>query len=234
MSTKLAFERPLVTVDVAIFAIREGALHVLAVQRPADKHEPFPSLWALPGGFVNVQIDKDLEASALRKLKEKTGVVAPYLEQVGSWGSADRDPRGWSVTHVYFALVGSDEATLRPGGNAGDARWLAVDGNRVREKLAFDHADLLKAALTRLRNKVEYTSLPAYLMPAEFTLTELQQVYEIVLDRTLEKKAFRTRMLAAELLEPLDRHKEGPNRPAQLYKLASKRKLHFFARAFGG
>jgi 8-oxo-dGTP diphosphatase len=233
MTQALSFDRPLVTVDIAIFAVRDDALHVLTVKRPMNKSEPFPGVWALPGGFVDLKLDVDLEACALRKLKEKTGVAAPYLEQVGSWGSADRDPRGWSVTQVYFALLSHDDLHVTAGGNAVDATWLRIDGHRVREKLAFDHAELLKAAVTRLRNKVEYTSLPAFLMPNEFTLSELQYAYEVVLGRTLEKKAFRTRMLAADLLEPLPRHKEGPNRPAQLFKLKHKRRAVFFARTFG-
>jgi ADP-ribose pyrophosphatase YjhB (NUDIX family) len=234
MHTALTFERPLVTVDIAIFSIREGALRVLVVKRPSNKSEPFPGQWALPGGFVDVRLDQNLESCAFRKLKEKTGVTAPYLEQVGSWGSTDRDPRGWSVTQVYFALLGSDDLGLAPGGNASDIRWLTVDGSRVREKLAFDHAEILRATITRLRNKVEYTSLPAFLMPTEFTLTELQRVYEIVLDRSLEKKAFRTRMLANDLLEPLAKQKEGPNRPAQLFRIKNRKRLVFFARTFGG
>lgn len=233
MNQPLTFERPLVTVDVAIFSVQADALYVLLVKRPTGKSEPFPGSWALPGGFVDVQIDSDLEACALRKLKEKTGVTAPYLEQVGSVGSTDRDPRGWSTTHVYFALVGADDLPLSAGGNASDVQWVRVDGAKVKEKLAFDHAELLKSAIERLRNKVEYTSLPAFLMPAEFTLTELQHVYEVVLDRTLEKKAFRTRMLATDLLEPLAKQKEGPNRPAQLYRLKSRKRPVFFARTFG-
>jgi 8-oxo-dGTP diphosphatase len=233
MNQTLTFERPLVTVDVAIFSVQDDALKVLLVKRSDSKGDPFPGHWALPGGFIDVKVDVNLESCALRKLKEKTGVTAPYLEQVGSTGTNDRDPRGWSVTHVYFALIGADEVTLAAGGNASDARWLTVEGNKVREKLAFDHAELLKAAIARLRNKVEYTSLPAFLMSNEFTLTELQKVYEIVLDRTLEKKAFRTRMLATDLLESLPKQKEGPNRPAQLFRLKSKKRPVFFARTFG-
>jgi 8-oxo-dGTP diphosphatase len=233
MTSTLSFERPLTTVDVAIFSVQDHDLRALLVKRPTDKAEPFPGLWALPGGFVDVRKDTDLEACAMRKLKEKSGVVAPYLEQVGSVGSAARDPRGWSTTHTYFALVGADDTSLSPGGNASDARWFTVDGNKVKEKLAFDHATLLKSAIERLRNKVEYTSLPAFLMPSEFTLTELQQVYEVVLDRTLEKKAFRTRMLATDLLEPLSKQKEAANRPAQMFRLKNRKRPVFFARTFG-
>jgi ADP-ribose pyrophosphatase YjhB (NUDIX family) len=225
------FPRPLCTVDLAIFSIQANELRVLLVRRPSDRGEPHPGLWALPGGFIDVARDSDLEHSALRKLREKTGISAPYLEQVGSWGSAARDPRGWSVTHVYFALVSADDLKLVPGGNVSDAAWFVVEGSRVREKLAFDHGDLLRAAVMRLRSKVEYTSLPAFLMPAEFTLTELQRVYEIALGRPLEKKAFRTRVLATDLLEQAAGRREGTNRPAQLYRLRNRKRPVFFARA---
>ena len=128
----LEFERPLTTVDVVIFAIRASALHVLLVRRPTDtgSGEPFPGHWALPGGFVDTERDADLEACAIRKLREKTGVEA-YLEQLGSWGNATRDPRGWSATHVYFSLVPADEVQLQPGGNAVDLQWVAVGDDKV-------------------------------------------------------------------------------------------------------
>jgi len=223
---KLDFPRPLTTVDVVILAIRDDALHVLLVQRPAGEGEPFPGAWALPGGFVDVDKDKDLAACAMRKLKEKTGIASPYLEQLGSWGSAARDPRGWSATHAYFALL--------PAANnhAADAQWFSVIAGKVKPKLAFDHGEILGAAIQRLRSKVEYTSLPAYLMPSEFTLPDLQKVYEIVLDRPLEKSAFRTRMLAADLIEPVARMRKGPNRPAQLYRLKKAKAPVYFARSF--
>jgi 8-oxo-dGTP diphosphatase len=223
---KLDFPRPLTTVDVVIFAIREDALHVLLVQRRAGEREPFPNFWALPGGFVDVDKDRDLAACAMRKLKEKTEILSPYLEQLGSWGSATRDPRGWSATHAYFALVPAVKTS------AADARWFAVQAGGVKPKLAFDHADILETAIRRLRGKVEYTSLPAYLMPPEFTLPDLQKVYEIVLDRPLEKSAFRTRMLSADLIEPVAKMRKGPNRPAQLYRLKKSKSPVYFARTF--
>ena len=120
------FARPYTTVDVVIFTILEQSLKVLLVQRPAHPDDPFPNLWALPGGFVNVDLDADLQACAARKLREKTAVSSPYLEQVGSWGGAERDPRGWSATHVYFALVPRETSEPGKGGNAADARWFDV------------------------------------------------------------------------------------------------------------
>lgn len=225
------FPRPLVSVDVAAFTIAGGALQVLLVQRPSGTAEPFPGEWALPGGFVDVAKDEDLESCALRKLGEKTGVATPYLEQLGSWGSATRDPRGWSTTHAYFALI-AGEAPKPHAAQAPGARWFPIAGSGVRMRLAFDHAGILAAALTRLRSKVEYTSLPAYVLPREFTLTDLQRAYEIVLDRPLEKSAFRTRVLAADLVEPVGKVRAGPNRPAQMYRLKNPRKPVFFARTF--
>jgi ADP-ribose pyrophosphatase YjhB (NUDIX family) len=203
------------------------------VQRPFEAGEPFPGKWALPGGFIDTVRDQDLKACARRKLMEKTGVETPYLEQLGSFGSATRDPRGWSNTHVYFALMTSDDITPRPGGNAPDSRWFTVRGEGVRESLAFDHADILRDALRRLRSKVEYTSLPVFLLPGEFTLTQLQRIYQVILDRKLEKKAFRTRVLTAEILEASPRKLSGPNRPAQLYRLKRRRQAHVFSRPFG-
>jgi ADP-ribose pyrophosphatase YjhB (NUDIX family) len=223
-------KRPLATVDVAIFAVRDDRLRVLLVKRPVGGDEPFPGRWALPGGFVDVDRDADLEACALRKLGEKTGVRAPYLEQVGSWGSASRDPRGWSATHVYFALVAADE--IEAHGGSADSAWHEISGTGAGVSLAFDHAALLAAAVERLRGKVEYTSLPAYLLPREFTLSELQRTYEILLGRTLEKSAFRTRILSTSLVTPVPRMREGPNRPAQLYRLSTRKAPVFFQRTF--
>ena len=226
-SGKLDFPRPLTTVDVVIFAILDDKLQVLLVQRPAGEGEPFPLSLALPGGFVDVAKDRDLAACAARKLKEKTGVTSPYLEQLGSWGSAMRDPRGWSATHAYFALIPADASVL-----TSDARWHPIGGGKLKEKLAFDHGDILASAIQRLRNKVEYTSLPAFLMPAEFTLPDLQRVYEIVLDRPLEKSAFRTRILSADVIEPVAKMRRGPNRPAQLYHLRKGMEPVYFVRTF--
>jgi 8-oxo-dGTP diphosphatase len=225
------FPRPLASVDVVIFSVAGEELQVLLVQRPQEAGEPFPGQWALPGGFVDVSRDADLRRTALRKLREKTGLRAPFLEQLGSWGSATRDPRGWSATHAYFALVPSD-AKVVAGANAADARWFPVPGPRSRQKLAFDHAEILAAALERLRSKVEYTSLPAFLLPEEFTLSELQRAYEIVLERPLEKSAFRTRVLAAGLVEPVDKLREGPNRPARVYRLKEPSAPVYFTRPF--
>jgi ADP-ribose pyrophosphatase YjhB (NUDIX family) len=226
------FERPLTGVDLVIFTIRDERLQVLLAQRADRPGEPYPHAWALPGGFIDVDQDESLEACARRKLAEKTGVASPYLEQLGSWGSNTRDPRGWSATHVYFALMPSEGIEPKAGGYAADARWHPVRDHGVKERLAFDHAEILATAIERLRSKVEYTSLPAFLLPEEFTLSELQRVYEIVLDRPLNKSAFRTRVRDADLIVEVPRQRSGPNRPAQLYRLKDRRHPVFFPRTF--
>jgi ADP-ribose pyrophosphatase YjhB (NUDIX family) len=223
------FPRPLATVDLAIFTVRDDALQVLLARRA---EAPFEGSWGLPGGIVDVTEDTDLEACARRKLREKTGLAAPYLEQLGSWGNRRRDPRGWSVTNVYFALMPSEGVRLTPGANTSEVRWTPVTDDGVDDRLAFDHGELLAAAIERLRSKVEYTSLPAYLLPDEFTLGELQRAYEIVLGRPVEKSAFRTRVRSASLVVEVPRMRTGPNRPAQLYRLKDRRNPVFFPRTF--
>jgi 8-oxo-dGTP diphosphatase len=230
---KKDFARPYTTVDVLIFTVLDDALKVLLVQRPSDPGEPGPGLWALPGGFVDVDVDADLEACARRKLREKTGVASPYLEQLGSWGSATRDPRGWSATHAYFALMPGEGVTLARGANAADVAWFTVDEPLLaRKKLAFDHAHILRTGVERLRGKVEYTSLPAYLLHEPFTLPQLQRTYEIVLGRPVDKSGFRTRMLAAGSNRSRPCRPRPGSRPPMGYRLKDRAAPVFFPRTF--
>jgi 8-oxo-dGTP diphosphatase len=226
------FGVPYTTVDVVIFTVLDDTLQVLLVQRPAGAHEPFPDRWALPGGFVDVTRDATLEDCARRKLLEKTGVRSPYLEQLGSWGSATRDPRGWSATHVWFALIPSQDVVLARGANAVDVAWFAVDAVTEKRGLAFDHDEILRSAVERLRNKVEYTSLPAFLLPEPFTLPQLQRVYEVVLGRPVDKSGFRTRMLAAGFLKEVGHVAGESNRPALGYRLMDRNAPVVFPRTF--
>lgn len=223
------FERPLVTVDVVIFTVMDERLKVLLVRRPEGEAEPFAGRAALPGGFIDVALDSSLQACALRKLREKTGFAAPYLEQLGSWGSATRDPRGWCATHVYFALVPTAPGT-RPGGTAA-SEWVDVDG-ALRKRLAFDHGEILAAAVERLRGKVEYTSLPAFLLPEPFTLPQLQRSYEIVLGRAIDKSAFRKRMLDAQFLAEAGPIAGDAGRLAMGYRIVDRERAAVFPRTF--
>lgn len=229
----LSFARPLVTVDVVIFTVREARLDVLLLRRPQREGEPFPGRWALPGGFVDVARDRNLLDTARRKLVGKTGVTTPYLEQLGSRGSAARDPRGWSTTHAYFALIAPPpmEASDPESAASSEAAWMDAD-EAAHKRLAFDHADILSAALARLRAKVEYTSLPAFLIPEPFTLPALQHVYEVVLARPLDKSAFRRRMLDGGFLIEAGSVTGDTGRPAQGYRIADRSSATVFPRTF--
>ncbi len=206
----------LVTVDVVIFTIRDDALQVLLVQRGAP---PFKDRWALPGGFIHE--DEPLEQAALRELDEETGVRDVYLEQLYTFGDPARDPRGRVITVAYYALIASDRQTLAAGSDAAAARWFPGGSP---PPLAFDHREILEYAVERLRNKLEYTTVGFQLLPARFTLTQLQRVYEAILGRALDKRNFRRKMELLDVLTPLDEWvREGASRPAQLYRFSARR-----------
>lgn len=222
------YPRPIATVDLAILALVETGLEVLLMRRGA---EPFAGRWALPGGWVHVDEDASLAAAARRVLTEKTGVETPYLEQLQTFGTAARDPRGWSISISYVALVVADQIQPLDHADPPDVEWRTIIGDAVAMSLPFDHADILRAAVTRLRNKVEYTTLPVHLLPEQFTLSELQSVYERILDRLIDKSAFRKRIAAADFVTPVrGEMRRGSNRPAQLYKAKPGRELIFFDR----
>lgn len=206
------YDAPLCTVDMAVFAVEEGELKVLLVKRGEHPHK---NRWALPGGFADLKRDLSLEATAHRKLFDKTGVKSPYLEQVESIGNASRDPRGWSVTLLYFALI--DFEALKEVSQGGTSEWVPLM-QALETKLAFDHGELLKKAANRLRHKTRYTALPISLMPEHFTLTELQIMFELILGGSLQKKSFRRRIEASNLLIETGEMRATIRRPAALYK----------------
>jgi ADP-ribose pyrophosphatase YjhB (NUDIX family) len=221
------YEKPSFTVDLVIFTVRDEQLHVLLVKRA---EHPFKGGWALPGGFLDPQRDDSVDACAVRKLVEETGVSAPYLEQLKTYGSRDRDPRGWIATTVYFALMVSD--TVQLGGNQAAACWAPVRGDGVNFNLAFDHTPILADAVERLRSKLEYTHIAVHLLPEEFTLPELQRTYEIILQQPLDKSSFRRRVVQADMLEELiGKQRDGSGRPAQLYRFREYDRLTFFPRS---
>lgn len=225
------FPRPSTSVDTAIFTVLDDHLHVLTVKR--GEH-PCKDMWSLVGGFIDLEKDNDIEATAKRKLEEKTGVKTPYLEQYGTIGSKKRDPRGWSVTTIYFALIPSHQVKLQAGKGAVDIKWSKVTSGKVKDKLAFDHAEILAKCTERLRSKVLYTSLPIYLMPRDFTLGELQKVYEIILDKKIDHKSFRRRILSTDILEETNDMRHDGKRPAQLYRQKKNQQPHFFVRNIEG
>lgn len=218
------YATPLASVDNVIFCIDEDRLQVLLVKRA---EHPCKARWSIPGGFIDLQRDASLEGCALRTLQAKTGVDSPYLEQLATVGNATRDPRGWSMTCVYFALI-PRVAPLPQNDKVGSVAWVPVDD--LPAGMAFDHAELIQMALTRLRAKATYSILPVHLLHNPFTLTEFQRANEIVLGRTLEKKSFRRRLLAADVLEEIGERREGMGRPAALYQI----KAGYEGFVFGG
>ncbi len=203
-----------VTVDIVIFTIQDGVLKVLLVKRRVP---PFVGRFAIPGGFVNE--DEDLDQAALRELREETGVLDVYLEQLYSFGKPDRDPRGRVITVSYFALISPDRR-LKAGSDAAEAGWYSV---AQPPTLAFDHETILNYALERLRNKLEYTTVGFQLLPEKFTLTELQEVYEAILGKKLDKRNFRRKMSILKILKPLLEYRRGGQRPAQLHHFVAAR-----------
>jgi 8-oxo-dGTP diphosphatase len=220
--------KPIASVDLVIFALSETGLQVLLMKRGT---EPFADHWALPGGWIHVDEDADLDAAARRVLQDKTGVETPYLEQLRTFGGKSRDPRGWSLSIAYVALISAHEVRLRQGSNATDVAWRSIEANEVAALTAFDHSTIFHSALVRLRDKVEYSTLPVHLLPAGFTLGELQSVYERILGRRLDKSAFRKRVAEADFVEPVPGEmRRASNRPAQVYRLKKARSTTFFDR----
>jgi 8-oxo-dGTP diphosphatase len=204
------YPRPNVTVDVVVFTLREGDLQVLLVRR---KNPPFQGMWALPGGFLD--IDETLEHAALRELEEETGVREVYLEQLHTFGDPDRDPRGRTITVVYFAVVPANSVHPHAGDDAADTRWWPVGD---LPPLAFDHAEILTYALQRLRTELEHTAVGFELLPEAFTLSELQATYEVVLGEELDRRNFRRKLLGARVIEETGAYRAGEGRQARLYR----------------
>jgi 8-oxo-dGTP diphosphatase len=212
------YPHPAVTTDVVMFTIRDECLKILLIRRG---NQPHKGSWAFPGGFI--EMDEDLETGARRELEEETGISGVYLEQLYTFGAPDRDPRERIITVVYYALVPSDHLTPQAADDADEADWFALD---ELPSLAFDHAEILTMAHTRLADKLEYSTLALQFMPTEFTLTELQKVYEIILRESLDKRNFRKQMLAQGHIEATgEQRREGSHRPAALYHAVDRSRI---------
>jgi len=216
MSYTYAYPHPAVTTDIVVFTVQENALKVLLIQR---KYDPFKDRWALPGGFVN--IDEDLEAGAARELEEETGLKEIYLEQLCTFGAPDRDPRERVISVAYFALVPSDKLVLNAGSDASDAAWFDIG---ALKRLAFDHKEIIKTARVRLTAKLEYSTIGLMFMPNEFTLSEVQTLYEIIGGQMRDKRNFRKWLLSLDAIEETgQKQAQGAHRPAMIYRLKGKR-----------
>jgi len=209
---------PLVAVDVVIFTIADGELQALLVE---VKSGPFAGRWAFPGGLVPVGEAPDVTAK--RELLSQTGIGDVYLEQLRTFGDPKRDPHAHVVSVAYFALAAS-----KGEGQADNPKYRRMQWGPVRDlpSLAYDHNLLAQCALERLQSKLAYTNIVYSLLPREFTLGELQEIYEIIIGRPLDRRNFRKKILALGLLRPLRRQRRGRHRPAQLYTFTRREPMN--------
>jgi 8-oxo-dGTP diphosphatase len=218
MTFTYRYARPALAVDCVVFGLDEEDLKVLLVRRDL---EPFAGRWALPGGFVHV--DETVDDAARRELAEETGIAVGrvFLEQLYTFGALERDPRERVVSVAYYALVNLADHRVKAATDAREAAWFAVHD---LPKLAFDHEEITAMALDRLRGKVRYRPLGFELLPPKFTLTMLQRLYEKILERELDKRNFRKKVLSMGLLEELDEvEQDVAHRAARLYRFDKKR-----------
>jgi 8-oxo-dGTP diphosphatase len=225
MSFTYEYPRPSVTVDCIIlgFDAEDEILRVLLIKR-AD--EPFKGMWAIPGGFVETS-DSDgqgesIDEAARRELREETGITVAYLEQLYTFGTPGRDPRGRVITVAYLALVRQQDYEPTAGSDAAEAQWFAVEDALSFGKLAFDHRDILSLALKRVQGKVRYSPLGFNLLPQKFTMGQLQKLYEALLLRKLNPSNFSKKIQkvlgSTGILVKTKDFQKGQHRPAPLYR----------------
>ena len=204
------FPRPAVTVDNVIFTFEDKELKVLLIRR---RQEPFKGEWALPGGFV--EIDESLEDAAKRELKEETGITNAFMEQLQTFGAVDRDPRGRVISVAYFALVNAEETDIMASTDAQSVEWFPL--NELPE-VAFDHQKIIRFSLNQLKFKLKHQPIGFELLPERFSLSQLQHLYEAVLQKPLDKRNFRKKILNLDVLSEDDKKKSIAKRAATLYK----------------
>jgi 8-oxo-dGTP diphosphatase len=216
MAHTYQYPRAALTVDCVVFGLDADALKVMLIQRDLP---PFEGKWALPGGFV--RLDETLDEAARRELEEETGLRNIYLEQLYTFGAVKRDPRERVVSVAHYALVNLADHKVKAATDARDAAWFSVD---EAPSLAFDHAEILQMALTRLQGKLRYQPIGFELLPKKFPLSQLQHLYELVLERALDKRNFRKRVLAMDLLIETDEvQQDVAHRAARLYQFDEKK-----------
>ncbi len=215
-----------VAVDAVVFTCDESIVKVLLIRR---KQEPFVGKYALPGGFV--EAGESAEEAVLRELQEETGVENIFLKQLKAYTAPKRDPRGRVVSVAFMALI-SPEYNLTAASDALSAEWVSI--NRLPQ-LAFDHKQILEDALVDLRLEIQTTNIAAQILPKRFTLSELQRLYEVILEKSLDKRNFRKRISQLEILKEVAETKmDGAHRPAQLYQFTTREyttlreKVHVF------
>ncbi|MFN3405309.1 MAG: NUDIX hydrolase [Cytophagaceae bacterium] len=202
-----------VTVDAVVFGYnRDGGVSVLLIKR---KIEPFIHQWALPGGFVKTL--ESLEDAVYRELQEETGVKINYLEQLYTFGDPIRDPRARVISVVYFGLVKPENFQLTASTDAEDVSWFNI---KKLPKLAFDHKKILQTAMDRLRGKMTYEPIGFELLPNKFPFSDLEQLYMIILDREIDRRNFKKKIMSLGIVDELNEKApmNSPGRPGNLYR----------------
>ncbi|MDO8523330.1 MAG: NUDIX domain-containing protein [bacterium] len=216
MSKKIIYESPYVTTDTVIFTIQDGVLKVLLIKRI---NSPFKDTPALPGVFLLK--DESTREAALRALKTKAGLKMGFLEQLYTFDSRHRDPRGHTISITYFAFVREDELKIAPIKSLQSPEFYPI---KKLPRLAFDHKEIIELALMRLQAKLEYTNVVYSLLPKYFAFSELQKAYEIIFGRKIDKRNFRKKFLSLGLIRPTRQILRGTrSRPAKLYEFKSRK-----------
>lgn len=214
------FSRPSVTVDVLFFTIKDNKLQVLLIKRAAW---PYMGYWALPGGFVRMK--EDLDSAAAREIFEECGVKDLFLEQLYTFGDPKRDPRTRVITVAYYALAPETEIKEIQRDEVKEAGYFPVDD---LPRMAFDHKQIIQIGFERLKAKIGYSSIAFALLPKQFSLSEIQNVYEIIYGKKIDKRNFRKWILSSGLLASTGKMKKGmAHRPALLYKFEKREILNF-------
>lgn len=203
------YPHPAVTTDCVVFGFDGTALNLLLIERGI---EPFKGMWALPGGFMNM--DETAEQGALRELQEETGVKDIYIEQLQAFTGVGRDPRERVVTIAFMAFVRQEKYEVIGGDDAARAQWFPV---AELPQLAFDHHDIISVALEKLRWKITYEPLAFRLLNKTFTMTQVQTIYEVVLGQTFDRRNFHKKMTALGYIVATDQQARGNGRPSTLY-----------------
>ena len=210
------YPRAALTVDCVVFGMDDADLKVMLIQRGLP---PYEGEWALPGGFVHV--DETVDEAARRELEEETGLTRVFLEQLYTFGALERDPRERVVSVAYYALVNLVDHRVQAASDAREAGWFPVHDV---PSLAFDHADILTKALERLKGKLSYQPIGFELLPKKFALSQLQHLYEVVLERELDKRNFRKKVLSTGLLvETKEVQQDVAHRAARLYRFDERK-----------
>jgi 8-oxo-dGTP diphosphatase len=194
MAFTYKYARPALSVDIVVFGISDNIPSLLVIKRGLA---PFKGRWALPGGFV--RLDETLEKAARRELLEETSMKATELAQLSAFSQVDRDPRERVVTVAFFAMVNSTDFALAADTDADEAKWIPL--HQKNSNLAFDHEEIVKYARAWLIERLYTQHIALKVLPKFFTLTQAQQLYEGILNTTLDKRNFRKAILNSGLIQ---------------------------------